>query len=101
MPRNNSGNLAMPAAIRRDSSRGSRLVAVRLPGKPTPDRFVADDETTAVVLFDIPGRWEEMRRNGHSGSMDGAIRKRASAFSHSPMTRARCSRLAGHVFGNT
>ena len=32
MPRNNSGNLAMPAAIRRASSRASRLVAVRLPG---------------------------------------------------------------------
>ena len=32
MPRNNSGNLAMPAAIRLASSRVSRLVAARRPG---------------------------------------------------------------------
>ena len=55
---------------------------------------VADDKTTAVVFLYVP-RWREAAsRTGHSGTMDGETSNGLQPCSHSPIMRARCSRLA-------
>ena len=71
--RSGSGSFAIFAAIRLASSRVSSLAAVRRRGLGLKINVsqrltvvVADDETTAVVFFDIPGRREAARRHRQS-----------------------------------
>src|SRR5262249_50420484 len=82
-----SGSFAILAAMRRASSRVSRFAACVGPAVTRIDVgqclpvVITDDETHGVRFFDVPWRWEAASRSCHSGTIERAIRKRASALS--------------------